>query len=334
MPHPQLSRVGGLGLFATQKYTAGDLVIEEKFIFELPVYMCNTKKVNRAVESLNEAEASLFWALSDCQASEGSRPTTPSAMGILRTNALPASIDPICVAIFPTIARINHSCVPNVHHAWNERRKVEMVYAVCDIQPGEELFTCYLPDGGFGMTFAERQERLLGAFRFACACQACSLNMEGRQASDDRRLQLRSVLGSPQLACTCTHADLKERENKTVHDDPVSVSGRIPAPHSVGCFARCVELLELEHLVDPGLLGTCEFYAHEAALLANEIEQAVMWLDRACRHFECAEGPLSGDLDTLKQELEHLRLQCERFGPEVRDRSTKGDVKSQSMRAK
>ncbi|KAL8730712.1 MAG: hypothetical protein Q9166_003904 [cf. Caloplaca sp. 2 TL-2023] len=40
-------------------------------------------------------------------------------------------------------SRINHSCLPNVHHSWNELLGRETVHAVQDIAAGQEILTTY-----------------------------------------------------------------------------------------------------------------------------------------------------------------------------------------------
>ena len=47
--------------------------------------------------------------------------------------------------IFPVASRINHSCVPNVYHSWNENLQTLTVHAIREITAGEELFTTYIP---------------------------------------------------------------------------------------------------------------------------------------------------------------------------------------------
>ncbi|KAK5170458.1 uncharacterized protein LTR77_005046 [Saxophila tyrrhenica] len=77
-------------------------------------------------------------------------------------------------ALFPTIARINHSCVPNCHPHYNLLSGAEVLYTLRDIEVGEELSISY-----FDMTspFATRQARAK-SWGFTCSCTAC-----GRQGS-------------------------------------------------------------------------------------------------------------------------------------------------------
>jgi len=41
------------------------------------------------------------------------------------------------------IARVNHACQPNVSYICDEMTRVAVLYALKDIQPGEELTSCY-----------------------------------------------------------------------------------------------------------------------------------------------------------------------------------------------
>ena len=40
------------------------------------------------------------------------------------------------MAVFNTVARFNHSCVPNVHNSWNMETKTETLYAVAPLFGG------------------------------------------------------------------------------------------------------------------------------------------------------------------------------------------------------
>jgi len=88
------------------------------------------------------------------------------------------------LAVFATTSRLNHSCVPNVHHSYNPTIKKQTVYAVRDIQAGEELCTTYLGGQGVYYVRAQRIESLRNNYGFTCACVSCS-DMTGQ--SDARR---------------------------------------------------------------------------------------------------------------------------------------------------
>ncbi len=62
-------------------------------------------------------------------------------MAIYETNAFEAGEGSV---ICPEASRINHSCLPNVNHYWNDTTGRETVHAVKDIAAGEEILTTYI----------------------------------------------------------------------------------------------------------------------------------------------------------------------------------------------
>lgn len=87
-------------------------------------------------------------------------------------------------AVFETAARLNHSCVPNVHHSYNPTLKKLTVHANRDIEAGEELCTTYLGGPGNYYVRSQRLEILRSNYGFTCKCPACS---DATGASDGRR---------------------------------------------------------------------------------------------------------------------------------------------------
>ncbi|KAK3678213.1 hypothetical protein LTR78_002309 [Recurvomyces mirabilis] len=78
------------------------------------------------------------------------------------------------LALYETTSRLNHSCVPNVHHSWDPMGKRITVYAVRDIQQDEELCTTYLGGPGVYYVRAQRIELLRSSYGFTCTCPACT----------------------------------------------------------------------------------------------------------------------------------------------------------------
>lgn len=91
------------------------------------------------------------------------------------------------------IARINHSCRPNVAISWNQSRKCYVVQALSNIQANKEVFCSYvfLPEPQ-----ADRQKQL-DKWNFTCTCTACKFN---NLSNTDQSLKL-------------TERDRKERPN-------------------------------------------------------------------------------------------------------------------------
>lgn len=81
-------------------------------------------------------------------------------------------------AIFETASRINHSCMPNAHFAWNESLGAEgmqTVHAMIDIYPGDEILISYCNPL---LTDEERQWELQH-YGFKCRCWVCHVGRAG-----------------------------------------------------------------------------------------------------------------------------------------------------------
>jgi len=73
------------------------------------------------------------------------------------------------LGIFPNIAMMNHSCVPNANVRFGDDRTA-VVVALRDIQPGEELTISYIEND---MPLEARQKELQ-EYGFICDCPLCS----------------------------------------------------------------------------------------------------------------------------------------------------------------
>jgi SET domain-containing protein len=72
------------------------------------------------------------------------RNATKQYLGIFHTNSLPAEAVGNKGAIFLEAYRINYACNNNVQKDWNEKIKRHTVYAIRDINKGEEITITYL----------------------------------------------------------------------------------------------------------------------------------------------------------------------------------------------
>ncbi|GAA98059.1 uncharacterized protein L969DRAFT_93322 [Mixia osmundae IAM 14324] len=91
--------------------------------------------------------------------------------------------------LFPDVARLNHSCLPNADHCINWSDLSMTVYATSDISPGDEILIEYT-SALIQADRARRQERLRTMFYFQCRCDACALDDIAGQASDTRREEI------------------------------------------------------------------------------------------------------------------------------------------------
>ena len=104
-------------------------------------------------------------------------------MAIYETNTFEAGEGSV---ICPDASRINHSCLPNVHHCWNESIGSETVHAFKDIAAGEEILTTYIK---ICIDHAERTKQL-DRYGFTCDCPACDTSTVFGRASAKRRKRL------------------------------------------------------------------------------------------------------------------------------------------------
>jgi hypothetical protein len=96
----------------------------------------------------------------------------PTAGGIARTNCLPLGDhnDSEGSGLFALICRANHACRPNARYIWRHDLQRELLLAVRDIAPGDEVTVTY---GTSTEGRAQRQATLLRGFRFECKCELC-----------------------------------------------------------------------------------------------------------------------------------------------------------------
>ncbi|KAJ5882725.1 uncharacterized protein N7473_011159 [Penicillium subrubescens] len=50
--------------------------------------------------------------------------------GIVKTNALPCGSGSYVAGVYPTVSRINHSCILNAHNSWNSSKEQETIHAI------------------------------------------------------------------------------------------------------------------------------------------------------------------------------------------------------------
>ena len=111
-------------------------------------------------------------------------------------------------ALFLTIARMNHSCLPNCNHIWRDDLQKMVVFATRDCSIGEELCTSYGPSKC--MTTKNRREYLYDRFSFECKCVMC---MEGNtKGGDERMMKIQSLqediaMSSSMVSSSTTNKD-------------------------------------------------------------------------------------------------------------------------------
>ncbi|KAH8835971.1 hypothetical protein DL96DRAFT_101394 [Flagelloscypha sp. PMI_526] len=215
------SQAGGIGTFATEKTRAGELVFTERPLIMVPAkivvnvstlpprpddmsedeYMqrfmpANDERYQVAFERMIPQNQEKFMALHNAHTKDG--PNT--VLGIVRTNGVHAdglsfrdcsnglrfgSAEHLesYTAVGAGVARLNHSCSPNVSIKFDLPSFALRVYAVRDIRQGDELFMSYLDT----LQPAAKRAEKLAPYGFQCRCLSCT---QPTEESDRRRSKI------------------------------------------------------------------------------------------------------------------------------------------------
>ncbi|KAK4047829.1 hypothetical protein OIV83_005172 [Microbotryomycetes sp. JL201] len=181
----------GQGAFASRNIRKGELVITERPVCIWPQGL-SEQQARELFERMDEPSKRAYMALSrdDAIAKD-----LDDVRAIRATNGfavqLPLGLGTAAM-VFPRIARLNHSCTPNLSQAMNFSTLRMEVYAITDIAPSEELSIEYLPL--VCHTRAERQQALKESFGFpTCLCPVCVAPAEQVEQSDRRRREIKAI---------------------------------------------------------------------------------------------------------------------------------------------
>ncbi|KAK6087442.1 SET domain-containing protein 5 [Seiridium cupressi] len=256
----------GLGVFATRLIKAGDRIMVEEPLFTItpPEFVpgrgyelsAMASSVDTAVSSLSPSQRTDFDA---CHAHHlPGEDENDRNMVIFRSNAY--TLTDGTIAMFPRIARINHSCRPNAANIWSEASNSRVIWAARDITPGEEVTVTYAP---LLKTSNERQRRL-AQYGFRCSCEAC----REHEHTDGRRLRMGRLL-----------AELEERLGRSTSE----VANKKLLPKAV----EMVHLMEEEHMMD--YLPNAYRLVAELSLRSKDIPAAAGWSRKALQLHEFAD---------------------------------------------
>ena len=87
--------------------------------------------------------------------------------------------------LFPTVARINHSCVPNAVVDYPDNNSRAVVRALVPIQPGEEVSISYLEEED-ERDFEDRTDSLHD-YQFECDCPRCQEENPANKKNNKKR---------------------------------------------------------------------------------------------------------------------------------------------------
>ena len=150
----------GMGGFGAKSFRRGELILAEAPLVHWRIdagVEVTRESLQAKVDELSPPDREAFYAL--CQNAQYG--AEKHAYGIWLSNAFPTDATnagtlgtPGAVAmrrssaIYVGYCRLNHSCAPNVHGAWNAMRGRQTMFALRDISEGEELVVSYLGNMG------------------------------------------------------------------------------------------------------------------------------------------------------------------------------------------
>ncbi|KAE9579260.1 hypothetical protein CGMCC3_g4598 [Colletotrichum fructicola] len=193
----------GLGVFAAKPIPRGQRVLADRALLTLLPSETSANILRQAHAlptagqksllslSLNPGKAGvLSWAESLWQSktSPGRTVLNHTILNIFRNNNF--NIGDETQALFPQVARLNHSCVPNAQGNFNKKLDAFTVHATRDIKPEEEITISYL-DEHLGLRQA-RQDHLQDGYGFLCDCSAC--DPKTSEAGEARRAEIAAKL--------------------------------------------------------------------------------------------------------------------------------------------
>lgn len=167
----------GYTAYATRSYKAGELILTEFPVVWIlghhPFSSEQIDEIHAKVSALSVEDQAAFYAMANVFSEE----EYSKAVGIFMTNCfdMTDSIYGTACAMYLALARLNHSCAPNVQQTHIPETTEEVLFASRDILEGEEMNDCYIE---LRQTRQNRRKSLLEYYRFTCMCIACNLSDE------------------------------------------------------------------------------------------------------------------------------------------------------------
>lgn len=227
----------GIGVYATRTLQPGDTILSEPPMIRLvpPEFRDGVAYPLGDIDVLLQSSFDALSSKDKAAVMSLHAYMTPAdnandtLMAIMRSNAYTTGNS---LGLFPKGARINHSCRPNTSQYWNPQQGRRIVYANRRIEEGEEFFATYIPL----LHGHEARQRRLDQYGFKCTCDACALQPDAREASDQRRLDVQKAFAAFETQLTLSV--------------PKSIAGKKKARKNAKASIQLIEHLEEEGLAD------------------------------------------------------------------------------------
>ena len=168
----------GTGMFARKKIARGTRLLADECLMHLPEAKPLLIDIERAFEQLRPNQQAAYMGL-HCPDRHGRSPV----VRIWEANCFRMGKGG---GIFLKASRINHSCTPNAHFAWNVNIQRETIHAIVDIQANEEIFISYC----YPHSDVYNRQQKLQPYGFDCSCAPCVQDTAFGRASEARRCRM------------------------------------------------------------------------------------------------------------------------------------------------
>ena len=249
----RLSPGKGTGMFAQKKIARGTRLLADECLVHLPEPKPLLIDIERAFERLLPNQQAAYMRL-HCP----DRPGRSPVVRIWEANCFRMGKGG---GIFLKASRINHSCTPNAHFAWNVNIQRQTLHAIADIQANEEILISYC----YPHVDAYHRQQRLEPYGFACSCAPCLQNTALGRTSEARR---------------CRMGELQEKI-KDIQEDLRDIIAPHRREDELQARLELVDLLEKEQLFQLELrnqyhcVATCYENRHDKPKSLEYAEKAV-----------------------------------------------------------
>jgi len=252
------SKGKGKGMVVRRNIEEGEIIVKEKplFVVKTPYsarsLVDHLAEIRKHVSKLEEEVRDDFYELAIARPELCTKgPGDSKLFGVFQANSIELTdldrkkTKSLGAALFLTISRINHSCLPNAVWSYNINKKMLEVRASRHIAEGEEVFVCYCDSSAMG---EERRKYLEARFNFQCDCKVCSLEDEDLKENEKLRKEILGLNNNmediykekPEKALK--YAKMKLERMEKIKPEIISLFPQV----YMDCYELCMELGEEE----------------------------------------------------------------------------------------
>ncbi|KAF2686179.1 TPR domain protein [Lentithecium fluviatile CBS 122367] len=243
----------GLGIFSREKIPRGTRIVAESPLLKATAVSSHVVNVQAAFNNLpppkQRAYLSLHGHASETLKKENDWESLPDlnrrVLAIYFANHWGRDV-------FWIASRFNHSCIPNIHNAYNPTIQKETFHSIRDIEPDEELTVSYVS----GMCVRAERQAQLNKWGFQCKCPACQDTPDGNKIEQQltRLAMLRQEL---EMAAPVS---LPSKKNLDTHRKMAALM------HSTGLVGK--------------YLNNCYLDAALCSAIMGNVQMAMLWTEK------------------------------------------------------